>query len=268
MKYYNPTTSSLRHTVLTNNKLLKGKHYKSLVYCKKKFSGRNLTGSITVRHRGYSKNLYRYIDFKRSNFDGVPARVVSIEYDPNRSALIALVYYVNGIYSYILSPESLNIGDFISSGSLSNFKVGNSLQLKYIPAGFSIYNIELYPGKGGQLVRSAGCFGVLLYKNNSAAVIKINSTEKRSISLHSRVTIGVVSNSDYRYIQYGKAGRIRHLGFRPSVRGVAMNPLDHPHGGGEGKSSGGRPSVSKWSILTKGKKTRNKPTSKYLIKKL
>lgn len=255
-----PTTPSQRHrTRIKHSNLWKGKPVKNLTFGLSKKSGRNNKGRITVRHKGGGhKKLYRIIDFKRS-YLYVTGTVKRFEYDPNRSALLALISYRTGILSYIIAPEDLSVGDTIISGFNVKIKVGNALMLQEIPLGTKIHNIEMQPGKGGQLARSAGTFGTILKKfSNNYVLVQLSSGKKCFLPSTCFATIGSVSNAKHNFINYGKAGAKRHLGIRPTVRGVAMNPVDHPHGGGEGKSKGGRPSVTPWGFITKGRKTRSK----------
>ncbi len=271
IRKYNPTTPSLRQmTVSTFEEIDKVAPEKSLLRPLHSKAGRNSYGRITVRHRGGgTKRKYRVIDFKR-NKDGMPATVLSIEYDPNRSANIALLQYEDGVKTYIIAPLSLKKGDVVVSGTGADIKPGNALLINEIPVGTLIYNIELYPGKGGQLVRSAGTFAQLMAKENGYAQVRLPSGEVRLIRLDCRATIGQVGNTDYENINLGKAGRKRHMGFRPTVRGVVMNPNDHPHGGGEGKSPIGRPSpVTPWGKPALGYKTRDKKnrTNKFIVKR-
>ena len=271
IKKYNPTTPSLRQmTVSTFEEIDKVAPEKSLLRPLHSKAGRNANGRITVRHRGGgTKRKYRVIDFKR-NKDGMPATVLSIEYDPNRSANIALLQYEDGVKTYIIAPLSLKKGDVVVSGTGADIKPGNALLINEIPVGTLIYNIELYPGKGGQLVRSAGTFAQLMAKENGYAQVRLPSGEVRLIRLDCRATIGQVGNTDYENINLGKAGRKRHMGFRPTVRGVVMNPNDHPHGGGEGKSPIGMPSpVTPWGKPALGYKTRNKKkaSDKFIVKR-
>ena len=271
IRKYNPTTPSLRQlTVTTFEEIDKVAPEKSLLRPLHSKAGRNSYGRITVRHRGGgTKRKYRVIDFKR-NKDGMPATVLSIEYDPNRSANIALLQYEDGVKTYIIAPLSLKKGDVVVSGTGADIKPGNALLINEIPVGTLIYNIELYPGKGGQLVRSAGTFAQLMAKENGYAQVRLPSGEVRLIRLDCRATIGQVGNTDYENINLGKAGRKRHMGFRPTVRGVVMNPNDHPHGGGEGKSPIGRPSpVTPWGKPALGYKTRDKKnrTNKFIVKR-
>ena len=240
---------------------------KSLLAPLSKHGGRNNHGRITVRHQGGgNKRKYRIIDFKR-NKDSVEARVKTIEYDPNRSARIALVAYSDGEKRYILAPIGLQVGDKIVSGIDADIKPGNTKMLKDLPVGTVIHNIELRPGKGGQMARSAGTYAQLLAKEGSYCHVRLPSGEIRLVKAECKATIGQVSNPEHENISIGKAGRNRWLGVRPTVRGVAMNPIDHPHGGGEGRTSGGRHPVSPWGVPTKGYKTRrkNKPSNKYIV---
>jgi large subunit ribosomal protein L2 len=258
IKTFNPTTPSRRNmTVLSYKGLSKVKPEKSLLETKKKNAGRNSYGRITVRHQGGgNKQKYRIIDFKRNKLD-MSAEVLTLEYDPNRSANIALVQYEDGEKRYILAPEGLSIGDKIISSENADIKPGNCLPIASIPVGTIIHNIELYPGKGAQLVRSAGVAAQLMAKENGVAQVRLPSGEVRYIRLECKATIGLVGNSDHSNVQIGKAGRTRHMGIRPTVRGSVMNPCDHPHGGGEGKSPIGRPSpVTPWGKPAMGYKTR------------
>ncbi|MBW2592265.1 MAG: 50S ribosomal protein L2 [Deltaproteobacteria bacterium] len=241
---------------------------KSLLKAIRKNGGRNANGRITCRHRGGGhKRFYRIIDFKR-NKTGIPARVASIEYDPNRSARIALLHYVDGEKRYILAPLNLSVGDTVSSGPDADIKLGNAMPLGNIPLGTHIHNIELRLGKGGQIVRSAGTFAQLMAKEDKYAQVKLPSGEVRLVLIKCMATVGQIGNTDHDSIDLGKAGRTRYLGRRPKVRGVAMNPVDHPMGGGEGRSSGGRHPCSPWGMPTKGYRTRkNKTTDRYIIKR-
>ena len=243
---------------------------KSLVFSLKKNAGRNNQGKITVRHHGGgSRRKYRIIDFKRYK-DGIPATVIGIEYDPNRSANIALIKYEDGTLAYILAPEGLTDGMKVESGTGSDIKVGNALFIKDIPVGTLIHNIEIHPGKGGQLVRSAGESGQLMAKENGYGQVRLPSGEVRLVSLNCRATIGIVGNQQHENISIGKAGRKRHMGWRPTVRGVVMNPNDHPHGGGEGKSPIGRPApVTPWGKPALGLKTRKSKnkSNKFIVKR-
>jgi len=269
LKKYRPTTPTRRfQTVVDQSELDKVKPEKSLTRPLKSSGGRNNLGRITVRHRGGGhKRKYRIIDFKR-NKDDMLAKVISIQYDPNRSARIALLEYTDGEKRYIIAPNTLTVGAEISSGQKAEIKVGNSLPLGSIPPGTPIHNLELTRGKGGQLVRTAGGSCVIMAKEKNMAHIKLPSGEIRLIKIDCRATIGQVGNVDHGKISIGKAGRSRWLGRRPSVRGVAMNPVDHPLGGGEGKSSGGRHPSTPWGKPTKGYKTRKKQLSdKYIVKR-
>ncbi|MCD6436087.1 MAG: 50S ribosomal protein L2 [Clostridiales bacterium] len=270
IKSFKPTSPAVRHmTVSTFEEITKKEPEKSLVVALKKFSGRNNSGKITVRHKGGgSKKKYRIIDFKR-NKDNIPARVSAIEYDPNRSANIALLVYADGEKKYILAPNKLKVNDVIVSGVGSDIKVGNSMPLSSIPVGTMIHNVELKPGKGGQMVRSAGNSAQLMAKEGKYAQVRLPSGEVRMVRIECRATIGQVGNLDHENIKIGKAGRKRHMGVRPTVRGSVMNPNDHPHGGGEGRAPIGRPSpVTPWGKPTMGYKTRkkNKTSDKYIVK--
>jgi large subunit ribosomal protein L2 len=266
LKSYKPTTPGQRQLVLVDRSdLWKGKPEKSLTEGLRKHGGRNNAGRITVRFRGGGhKRRYRLIDFKRIKFD-VPATVVHLEYDPNRTAFIALIRYEDGVLSYILAPQRLAVGDQVVSGLRADIKPGNALQLKNIPVGTIIHNVELKAGKGGQLARSAGTYVQLVGKDQGYAQLRLSSGELRMVRGECMGTIGAVSNPDQQNVNLGKAGRTRWLGHRPHVRGVAMNPIDHPHGGGEGRTSGGRHPVTPWGKPTKGKKTRNNKKTDTLI---
>lgn len=266
IKKFKPTTPSRRYmTVSSFEEITKKEPEKSLLAPLKKSGGRNLNGRITTRHRGGGhKRRYRIIDFKR-NKDGVPAKVASIEYDPNRSARIALLQYLDGEKRYILAPNKLAVGDEVISGDNADIKPGNALKLRYIPVGTIIHNIELQPGKGGQMARSAGTLAQIMAKEGQYAHVKLPSGEVRLVRMECKATIGQVGNIDHENISVGKAGRVRWLGKRPTVRGVVMNPHDHPHGGGEGKSPAGRHPVTPWGKPTMGKKTRKKKKSDRLI---
>ena len=271
IKTFNPTTPSRRNmTVLSFKGLSKVKPEKSLLVKLKKTAGRNSYGRITVRHHGGgNKQKYRIIDFKRQKMD-VPATVLTLEYDPNRSANIALIQYEDGVKAYILAPEGLKIGDQVLSSAAADIKPGNCLPIANIPVGTVIHNIELYPGKGAQLVRSAGVAAQLMAKENGKAQVRLPSGEVRYVRLDCKATIGQVGNQDHSNVQLGKAGRSRHMGIRPTVRGSVMNPCDHPHGGGEGKSPIGRPSpVTPWGKPAMGYKTRKKNhrTDKQIVKR-
>ena len=260
IKKYKPITPSLRHmTVLKSDEITKHEPEKSLLATLKKNAGRNSQGSITVRHRGGgAKRKYRLIDFKRDK-DQIPAKVAGIEYDPNRSANIALLHYVDGEKRYILAPNGLKVGDVIFSGEGSDIKVGNCLKLKDMPVGTLVHNIELKEGKGGQMVRSAGTSAQLMAKEGKNALLRLPSGETRYVNINCKATIGQVGNLDHENVTIGKAGRKRHMGIRPTVRGSVMNPNDHPHGGGEGRSPIGRPSpVTPWGKPALGYKTRKK----------
>jgi len=267
LKFFKSYTKSTRGTVLTDRKnLWKGKSLKSLTIGKHSTGGRNNLGRITSRHKGAGhKHKYREIDFYRKK-DDIKAVIERIEYDPNRSAHVALLKYEDGVYSYILAPNKISVGDEVVSGRNKEIKVGNCMQLSDIPAGTDIHNIELSPNGGGKLVRSAGSSAQISGTDDNYCIIKLKSGEIRKIINNARATIGTVSNTDHQNIKIGKAGRNRWRGKRPQTRGVAMNPVDHPHGGGEGKTSGGRSPVSPWGQSAKGLKTRsNKRTNKYII---
>jgi len=267
LKIFKSYTKSTRGTVLVDRRnLWKGKSLKSLTVGQHSTGGRNNLGRITSRSRGAAhKHKYREIDFYRKK-DNLKAKVERIEYDPNRSAHVALIKYEDGVLSYILAPNKINIGDEIVSGKNKEIKVGNCMPLSDIPAGTEIHNIELSPNQGGKMVRSAGSSAQISGTDENYCIIKLNSGEVRKVINTARATIGSVSNADHQNIKIGKAGRNRWKGRRPSVRGVAMNPVDHPHGGGEGKTSGGRSPVSPWGQSAKGLKTRsNKITNKYII---
>ena len=268
LKQYKPITSSQRGLVLVDKTgLYKGKPLKKLTKGLTKSGGRNNFGHLTSRRKGGGhKRKYRIIDFKRNTL-GVSAKVERIEYDPNRTAHIALLKYDNDNFSYIICPQNLKVGDSVVSSDKADIKIGNCLKLKNMPTDTIIHNIELKPGKGAQLSRSAGTYGQLIGKDADYAQIKLSSGEIRIVRVECRATIGMVSNPDQKNIKLGKAGRKRWLGIRPVVRGVAMNPVDHPHGGGEGRTSGGRNPVSRKGISAKGKKTRNnKRTDKLILK--
>ena len=269
-KKFKPTTPSRRHmAVPTFEEITKFSPEKSLVVIKKKFAGRNNYGRITVRHKGGGNKLkYRIIDFKRQNT--APATVIGIEYDPNRTAYIALLQNEAGEKSYIIAPVGLKDGDVVYTGADADIKPGNTLPIENIPVGTFIHNIELYPGKGAQLVRSAGVAAQLLSKENGIAQIRLPSGEVRMVRLDCKATIGQVGNVEHDTVKIGKAGKTRHLGIRPTVRGSVMNPCDHPHGGGEGKSPIGRPSpVTPWGKPALGYKTRNKKarTDKFIVRR-
>ena len=267
---YKPTTPARRQmSVPSFEEITKFSPEKSLIVTKKKNAGRNSYGRITVRHRGGGNKVkYRIIDFKRQS--EVPATVVGVEYDPNRSAYIALLQNDEGDKSYIIAPVGLTAGDKVFSGAEADIKPGNTLPIANIPVGTFIHNVELYPGKGAQLVRSAGTFAQLIAKENGVAQVRLPSGEVRLIRLDCKATIGQVGNIEHDTVKVGKAGKTRHKGFRPTVRGSVMNPCDHPHGGGEGKSPVGRPSpVTPWGKPALGYKTRNKKarTDKFIVKR-
>ena len=267
LKTFKSYTKSTRGTVLINReKLWKGKPIKSLTYGKISSGGRNNLGRITSRAKGAGhKNKYRLIDFYRKK-DDIKATVERIEYDPNRTSYIALVKYEDGVKNYIVAPNKIKIGDKIISGIKKEIKIGNCMPLHDIPVGTAIHNVELKPGGGAKIARAAGSFVQIAGSDGEYSIIKLASGEIRKIISRAKATIGVLSNPDQKNIKIGKAGRSRWLGIRPSVRGVVMNPVDHPHGGGEGKSSGGRNPVSPWGQSAKGLKTRNnKRTNKYII---
>ena len=272
IKTYKPTTPSRRHMSVSGFDGVDkhAKPQKELVEVLKKHSGRNSYGRITVRHQGGGNRVkYRVIDFKRDKMD-VPATVLRLEYDPNRSAYIALVEYTDGERRYILAPVGLNVGDTVLSSAAADIKPGNALPLANIPVGTVIHNIELYPGKGAQLVRSAGVAAQLMAKENGMATVRLPSGEYRKVRLNCIACIGQVGNVDHANIAVGKAGRKRHMGIRPTVRGSVMNPCDHPHGGGEGKAPVGRPGpVTPWGKPAMGYKTRKKKnaTDKFIVKR-
>ena len=271
IKRYRPLTPSQRQmTVSDFAEITKSTPEKSLTVHLKKHSGRNGQGKITVRHRGGGAKIkYRIIDFKRLK-DGIPAKVAAIEYDPNRTANIALLFYADGEKSYILAPNGLKVGDTLMSGSEAEVRVGNALPMKSIPVGTEIHNIEMKPGAGGQLVRSAGNVAQLMAKDEKYATIRLPSSEMRLVPVNCRATIGQIGNLDNELINIGKAGKKRHMGIRPTVRGSVMNPNDHPHGGGEGRSPIGRPAPSTpWGKPALGYKTRkkNKHSNKYIVRK-
>ena len=269
LKKFNPTTPGRRGLVLVNRAgLWKGKPVKALTEGLNKKGGRNNTGRITARRRGGGhKRLYRVIDFKRRKFD-VPAKVVRLEYDPNRTAFIALLEYEDGELGYILAPQRLDVGDTVIAGDKVDIKPGNAMPLASIPVGTIVHNVEMKPGKGGQIARSAGTYVQLVGRDAGHALLRLGSGEARMVRAECMATIGAVSNSDQANIKLGKAGRKRWLGKRPSVRGVAMNPVDHPHGGGEGRTSGGRHPVTPWGRPTKGAKTRhNKKTDRLIMRR-
>ncbi len=271
IKKYGPYTPSRRNMTGSDfSEITKSTPEKSLVVSLKKHSGRNNQGKITVRHRGGgSKRKYRIIDFKR-NKDGIPAKVVAIEYDPNRTANIALIVYADGVKSYILAPAGLQVGMSVMSGETAEAKVGNCMPLANIPVGTLVHNVELYPGAGAQLVRSAGVSAQLMAKEGKYATLRLPSGEMRMVPMLCKATIGVVGNGEHSLINYGKAGRKRHMGIRPTVRGAVMNPNDHPHGGGEGKNGIGRPGpCTPWGKPALGLRTRkkNKASNKLIVRR-
>ena len=264
-----PTSPGRRHVVkVVNPDLHKGKPYAPLLEKNSKSGGRNNKGRITVRHVGGGhKHHYRVIDFKR-NKDGIPAKIERIEYDPNRSANIALVLYADGERRYIIAPKGLKAGDSIQSGVDAPIKAGNTLPMRNIPVGTVVHCLEMKPGKGAQIARSAGSYVQILARDGAYVTLRLRSGEMRKVLSDCRATIGEVGNAEHMLRSLGKAGANRWRGVRPTVRGVAMNPVDHPHGGGEGKTSGGRHPVSPWGVPTKGKKTRkNKRTDKYIVRR-
>ena len=271
VKIYKPTSPARREmTVADYSEITDKKPEKSLLAKRSKTGGRNSYGRITVRHiGGGNKRKIRIIDWKR-NKDGVKGKVAAIEYDPNRTANLALVHYADGDKQYILAPGGLKVGDFIVSGPDADIVTGNALPIENIPVGTIIHNIELKPGKGSQMVRTAGASAQLMAKENNFAQIRLPSGEVRMVPIICRATIGAVGNNEHENVSLGKAGRKRHMGVRPTVRGVVMNPNDHPHGGGEGKSPIGLPGpVTPWGVPTLGKKTRNhkNPSNKYIVKR-
>jgi len=269
IKKYKPTSPGRRfQTVSTFDELSGGKPEKSLVEPLKKSGGRNNKGRITCRHRGGGhKRRYRIIDWKRDKRE-IPAKVIAIQYDPNRTARIALLQYTDGERRYILCPNNVKVGDQLMAGEHVDIKPGNALPLHNIPDGTWVHNVELKIGKGGQIIRSAGSYAQLLSKEAGYALLKMPSGEMRRVNERCYATVGQVGNTDHQNIKIGKAGRKRWLGRRPKVRGVAMNPVDHPHGGGEGRTSGGRHPVTPWGVPTKGYKTRsNKNSNKYIVKR-
>jgi large subunit ribosomal protein L2 len=269
VKKYKPTSAGRRFlTTADFGELSKKKPERSLVEVRQKHAGRNNNGHITTRHKGGgTRKQYRIIDFKRTK-DAIPAKVAAIEYDPNRTARIALLHYRDGEKRYILAPVGLEIGALVESGPAADIKIGNALPLDKIPLGTVIHNIELRPGEGAKLVRSAGSSAQLMAKEGSYAQVRMPSGEVRKILIVCRATIGQLGNLDHENEVIGKAGRMRHMGKRPSVRGIAMNPVDHPHGGGEARSTSGRPPTTPWGQMTMGKKTRrNKRTASMIVRK-
>ncbi|MDR0425596.1 MAG: 50S ribosomal protein L2 [Clostridiales bacterium] len=272
IKRFKPITPGTRQkTVAGFTEITRTTSEKSLTVSKNKSGGRNNNGRITVRHiGGGNRNKYRIIDFRRNKFE-VPAKVAHIEYDPNRTAYIALLHYADGEKRYILAPVGLSVGDTVVSSDTADIKAGNSLPLSLIPVGTQVHNIELQPGKGGQMAKSAGAGAQLMAREGKYATLKLPSGEMRMVPVACRATIGQVGNLEHELISLGKAGRKRHMGIRPTVRGVVMNPVDHPHGGGEGKSPIGMPSpVTPWGKPTLGYKTRkhNKPSDKFIVKRI
>jgi large subunit ribosomal protein L2 len=265
-----PVTAGTRQSsYVSNNDLTADEPLKLLVKPLKKFGGRNNKGRITVRHKGGGhKKSFRSIDFKRDK-ENIPGVVKTIEYDPNRSGRISLISYIDGEKRYILSPDGLKVADIVQSGEKSEIRIGNTLKIKDMPVGVIIHNIELRAGKGGQIARSAGCYAQLLSKEGDYCHVRLPSGEIRLVNAECKATIGQVSNLDHENVSYGKAGRKRYLGIRPTVRGVAMNPIDHPLGGGEGRTSGGRHPCTPWGKPTKGYKTRKKSkhSNKYIVSK-
>ncbi len=267
-KSFKPTSPGQRFAKLADfTEVTTDKPERSLTTKLPRKGGRNNKGRITVRHQGGGhKRRYRVIDFKRDK-TGVPAKVATIEYDPNRSAFIALLHYADGEKRYMIAPQKISVGDEVISSAHADIKPGNALKLRYVPVGTVIHNIELRPGKGGQMARAAGAWGQLVAKEGKHALIKLPSGEIRKVLQACRATIGAVSNREHENRSLGKAGRKRWLGVRPTVRGVAMNPVDHPHGGGEGRTAGGRHPVTPWGQSTKGYKTRkNKRSEKMIVK--
>ncbi|UQB42007.1 50S ribosomal protein L2 [Thiomicrospira microaerophila] len=269
IKKSKPTSPGRRFVVqIVEPSLHKGAPYAPLLEKKSKNGGRNNTGRITVRHNGGGhKQHYRLVDFKR-NKDGIPATVERLEYDPNRTANIALVRYADGERAYILAPRNLAAGDVVESGSAASIKVGNTLPLRNIPVGTVVHAVEMRPGKGAQIARSAGAYVQIAGREGSYVLLKLRSGEMRKIHVDCRATVGEVGNTEHNLKKLGKAGAKRWRGIRPTVRGVAMNPVDHPHGGGEGRTSGGRHPVTPWGVPTKGKKTRsNKRTNNMIVRR-
>ncbi len=269
IKVYKPTTPGRRNmSVLTYEEITKEEPEKSLIEPLKKHAGRNNRGVITTRHRGGgNKRFYRIIDFRRDKW-GIPAKVAAIEYDPNRTAFIALLHYVDGEKRYILAPLGLKVGDVVQSGPGSPIRVGNALPLREIPLGTQVHNVELYPGRGGQLVRAAGAVAQVVAKVDNYVQLRLPSGEIRMVHADCMATIGQVGNLDHQNVSIGKAGRKRHMGWRPAVRGSAMTPRDHPHGGGEGKAPRGMPPKTPWGKPALGKRTRrNKKSDRFIIRR-
>ncbi|MBU2603739.1 MAG: 50S ribosomal protein L2 [Actinobacteria bacterium] len=269
IKSYKPTSPGRRFTTTPAfEEITKSKPEKSLVVPVKRKGGRNNNGRITTRHQGGGhKRMYRIIDFKRDK-DGVPGRVSSVEYDPNRSCRIALIVYADGEKRYILAPNKLKVGDQVESGVGADIKVGNALPLRNIPVGSTVHNIEMHIGKGGQIARAAGTSAQVMAKEGAYATLRLPSGEMRMIHLACRATVGEIGNAEHENLSTGKAGRTRWMGIRPSVRGTTMNPVDHPHGGGEGSTTPGRHPVTPWGVPTLGHKTRGtKPSDKYIVRR-
>lgn len=270
IKKYKPTSAGRRHgSVLDFSELTKKKPEKSLLRPLKKTGGRNNHGRITCRHRGGGhKRMYRVIDFKRRK-EGVPARVAAIEYDPNRSANIALLHYADGEKAYIIAPLGVQVGQTLMSGASAEPNAGNAMKLADIPIGLQVHNIELQAGRGGQICRTAGSYAQLMARDGNYAAVLLPSGELRKIHINCRATIGRIGNTDHQNVKLGKAGRRRHMGRRPTVRGTAMNPVDHPMGGGEGRTAGGRHPCSPTAVLAKGGRTRrrNHPSDKFIIRR-
>jgi len=270
IKTYKPTSPGIRFvTTSTFDEITKTEPEKALTCPVKRKGGRNNNGRITTRHQGGGhKRLYRLVDFKRDK-DGVPGRIAAIEYDPNRNCRIALVVYADGEKRYILAPNKLTVGAMIESGPNADIRVGCALPLRNIPVGTMVHNVELYKGRGGQIARAAGTSAQVMAKEGNYAVLRLPSGEMRMIHLDCRATVGEVGNAEHENLVVGKAGRKRWLGVRPGVRGTTMNPVDHPHGGGEGSTPPGRPSVTPWGKPTHGHKTRkaNKPSNKYIVRR-
>ena len=271
IRVYKPTSAARRNmSVLTFEEITTNKPEKSLLETKKKHAGRNAQGKITVRHQGGGNRVkYRIIDFKRNKMD-IPAKVATIEYDPNRSAFIALLNYADGEKRYILAPLGIKVGDTVIASTTADIKPGNALPIANIPVGTLIHNVEIKPGRGGQMVRSAGMSAQLMAKEGQYAQVRLPSGEVRKVPMNAMATIGTVGNTDHENVRIGKAGRTRHMGIRPTVRGVVMNPCDHPHGGGEGKSPIGRPGpVTPWGKPALGYKTRDrhKSSDKFIVKR-
>lgn len=269
LRKFKPITPSLRAMVVATGDLTKGvKPIKRLLKIKKSKAGRNSQGRITTRHQGGgAKQKYREIDFKRGKLD-IPATVSAIQYDPNRTANIALLVYADGVKNYIIAPVGLSVGDAIVSSDTADIKAGNAKLLRDVPIGTLVHNVELKPGAGGQMARSAGAYAQLMAKEGDYALLRLPSGELRKVKSDCRATIGQVGRVEHELEKVGKAGKSRHRGIRPAVRGVVMNPVDHPHGGGEGRTSGGRHPVTPWGLPTRGYKTRkNKRTDKFIVKR-